>query len=137
MGQEYGIYFSFLTHIFTRYLRNFHEKKFWTHENAHEKKFGPKKYPQQKASDPRNTHEKKLWTHEISTRKNYGPTKARWHDGTRPKRPSMTTDPRNLATLNIFKRKLLFNKRHISIKDNPPSILVFREPPPPKSWILQ
>ena len=62
LGQEYDIYFSFLTYIFLRYLRNIHEKKFWTHEN---------------------THEKKLWTHEGMV--------PRWHkahetyDGTKPR----------------------------------------------------
>ena len=108
LGQEYGIYFLFLTFIFTRCLRNIHEKKFRTRENTHEKKFGPTKYlpeknldprntHEKKNSDPRNTHEKKLCTHKIPTRKNYGPTKARWHNGTRPTRLTMARDPRNLA----------------------------------------
>ena len=43
LGQEYEIYFSFLTHIFTRYLQNFHEKKFWTHETPTRKNYGPTK----------------------------------------------------------------------------------------------
>ena len=44
----------------------------------------------EKILDSRNTHEKKFGTHEI-------PTKARWHDGTRPTRPTMVRDLRNLA----------------------------------------
>ena len=96
-GQKYGIYFSFLTYIFSRYLRNIHEKKFWTHENTHKKKLGPTKYPQKKVSDPRNTHEK-----------NYGPTKARWHDGTKPTRPTMAREPQNLARSIKHKMRNIF-----------------------------
>ena len=107
-GQKYGIYFSFLTYIFSRYLRNIHEKKFWTHENTHKKKLGPTKYPQKKSFrptkypwekplDPRNTHEK-----------NYGPTKARWHDGTKPTRPTMAREPQNLARSIKHKMRNIF-----------------------------
>ena len=74
------------------------------------------KCPQEKCwTDERPT--KKYWTHEtptkkivdqqISTRKNFGPRKyppesfgpmkARWHGGTRPMRPTMARDSRNLA----------------------------------------
>ena len=42
LGQEYGIYFSFLTYIFSRYLQNIHEKN-----------NGPTKYLRKKISDPR------------------------------------------------------------------------------------
>ena len=42
LGQEYGIYFSFLTYIFSRYLQNIHERK-----------IGPTKYLRKKISDPR------------------------------------------------------------------------------------
>ena len=86
LWQEYTIYFSFLTHILMRYLRNFHGKD-----------FRPMKILTRKNLDPRNTNEKKFQTHEIPTRKNYGPTKARWHDSMRPTRPTMARDPRNLA----------------------------------------
>ena len=76
LGQEYGIYFSFLTYIFSRYLQNIHERK-----------IGPTKYLQKKNFRP--------------TRKNLGPTKylrqkitdPRRHGGTRP---TMPRDPRNL-----------------------------------------
>ena len=64
-------------------------------KHAREKILHPQKYPREK-----------IWTHEISTRKNfgprntheksYGPTKARWHDATKPTRPTMAGDPRNL-----------------------------------------
>ena len=43
------------------------------------------KYPREKTLDSRNTHEK-----------SYGPTKARWHDATKPTRPTVAGDPRNL-----------------------------------------
>ena len=66
LGQEYGIYFLLLTYIFTRQLRNIHEKK----------SLDPRKYPRVKFW----THEKKLWTHEIPTRK-----KLRTHEGTAPR----------------------------------------------------
>ena len=66
--------------------RNTHEKKFWTHEILARKNL-----------DPRNTLEQKFRTHEIPMRKNFGPTKARWQHGTRPTRPTMARDSRNLA----------------------------------------
>ena len=46
-----------------------------------------------KKFDPRNTHEKNFWTNEI-------PMKANWHDSTRPTRPMIARDPRNLAHWN-------------------------------------
>ena len=81
LGQEYGIYFSFLTYIFSRYL--------W---NIYEKKFGPTKYPPKKVSDPRNTHEKKFGSTKYPRKKlrTHEGTVAQWyetheaHDGTRP-----------------------------------------------------
>ena len=58
------------------------------HENSHEKptrkNFGSTKYPQETILDPQNTRE------EIHI-------KAQWHDSTRPMRPTVTQDPRNLA----------------------------------------
>ena len=100
-GQEHGIYlFLFLTYTLTRYLRNIYKKKnFWTHEDTHEKKFGPTKYPREKISDPPNIHEKKCGTHEIPMRKNFRPTKyprekitdSRRHSGTIARGPR---DPR-------------------------------------------
>ena len=45
---------------------------------------------EKKIVDPRSTHEKKFVTHEL-------PTKARWHDATKPTRPMIACDPRNLA----------------------------------------
>ena len=97
LRQEYSIYFSFLTYIFTRYLRNIHEKNFGSTQITSKKSFRPTNYPQEK-----------IGTHEIPTKryfgptkypreKNYGPTKARWHNGTRPTRSTMARDPRNLA----------------------------------------
>ena len=62
--------------------------------------------------DPQNTHKKTILTHQIPTRKNFGvtkylrkkkfwtheiPTKARWHDGTKPTRPTIALEPRNVA----------------------------------------
>ena len=44
---------------------------------------------------------KKIWIHEIPKKKNCGPTKARWHNGTKPTRPTMVRDPRNLAHSKI------------------------------------
>ena len=43
---------------------------------------------------------------EIPTRKNLGPTKARCHDGTRPARPTMARDPRNLAQTKNNQRRI-------------------------------
>ena len=51
--QEHGICFLFVTYIFTRYLQNIHEKKVWTYENTHQKKFGPTIYPREKIRDQR------------------------------------------------------------------------------------
>ena len=73
-----------------------------------------------KKKNRQNTHEKKNLTHQILTRKilgptrknfrptkhlethetprdNFRPTRARWHDGTKPMRPTIARDPRNLA----------------------------------------
>ena len=53
---------------------------------------------------------------EMPTGKNFEPTKARWDDGTRPIRPTMTRDTRNLAhscnskTKRSHQRKKLTNK---------------------------
>ena len=107
-GQKYGIYFSFLTYIFSRYLRNIHEKKIldprkyprektWTHEIPTKKSFKPTKYPREKTLDPRNTHEKY-----------YETTKARWHDGTKPTRPTMAREPQNLARSIKHKMRNIF-----------------------------
>ena len=69
---------------------NTHENKFQTLETPTRKNFGHTKYPQENILDPRYTHEKKFWTQEI-------PTKGRWHDSTKPTRPTIARDPRNLA----------------------------------------
>ena len=66
-------------------LRNTHERKSWTYE-----------IPTRKILNPRNTQEKKFWTHETATRKKFIPTKTRWYDGTRPRRPNIARDGRNL-----------------------------------------
>ena len=90
------------------------------HEIKYTNKNGPTKYSREKNSDPRNTHDKTFWTHEYPP-KNFGPaksqeknfrptkyprekfwtheipTKSRWHDGTKPTRPTIARDPRNLA----------------------------------------
>ena len=47
-------------------------------------------YPREKIFDPRNTHEKKA----LDPRNTH---KGTWHDGSRPTRPAMAHDPRNLA----------------------------------------
>ena len=57
---------------------------------THEKKFGTHEIFTGNIWDPRNTHEKKFGAHEI-------PTKARWHDATKPTRPTIARDPPNLA----------------------------------------
>ena len=51
------------------------QKKLWTN-----------KYQREKILDPGNT-----------LQKSFGPMKARWHGGTRPMRPTMARDSRNLA----------------------------------------
>ena len=67
-----------------------HERKFWTHEIRTEKIW-----------NPQNTHEKIFKSHKIHTWKKFSsheiPSKAGWHHGTRPTRPTMARDPRNLA----------------------------------------
>ena len=121
-----GVWYFFLTYIFTSYPiftkysrpRNTREKKFWTLKIPTRKYFGPTKYPLkvfgpttypwEKILNPRNTHEKKFWTHKMPTSKGFGPTKyprekkfgptqERWHDNTRPTRPTIARDPLNLA----------------------------------------
>ena len=118
------------------YPRNYPQEKYWTYEIPTRKNFGPTKYPRENIwthktttrknmdprnthgknfLNPRNTHEKKFQTHETPTRKIFGPTKARWYDGTRPTRPTIARDRRNLAhsiSFRKYKRKLviyLFN----------------------------
>ena len=51
-------------------------------------------YRREKISDPRNTHEEKFQTHEIAMRQKLNP---RRHNSTRPTRPTMAQDPRNLV----------------------------------------
>ena len=86
-GRSTAFIYLFLTYIFTRYLRNIHEKKFWTHEIPTRKNFGLTKYPWEK-----------IWTHEISTRKNFGLTNY-------PR--EKISDPRN-----THKKKILDPRRH-------------------------
>ena len=69
----------------TKYPR----EKLWTHKVPTRKKFGPTN-THEKILDPRNTHEKKFWAQEITT-------SARWHDGIRPTRPTITRDSQNLT----------------------------------------
>ena len=97
------------------YPRSTHEKKLWTHEIPTRKNLGPTKYPREKIWDPRdkmwdprNTHEKKFGTYEI-------PTKARWHNGTRPTRPTMARKPRNLAHSQKTVQKLKLNISHSAL----------------------
>ena len=77
--------------------RNTHEKKSLTRKIPMGENFGPTKYPREKILNPRNTYQKKFETHETLMRKIFGPSKARRHGGTRPTRPKMAQDPRNLA----------------------------------------
>ena len=103
--------------------RNNHEKKFGIHEiptkksGTHEiparKNLGPTKYrrekvwdPRQKISGTRNTHKKIFSTNEM-------PTRAQWHDSTRPTRPTMAHDPRNLA--HSLKLLALLNIKNIRL----------------------
>ena len=73
----------------TKYLR---EKILDPRNNTLEKKLGSTKYPRKKTLNPRKTHEKKFWSHKD--------TVPRWHGGTRPTRPTMTRDTRNIG-LNV------------------------------------
>ena len=60
---------------------------------------------QLKIFESRNQLQEKKWTHDILTRKNFGHTKYPFgprkyplsHDGTKPTRPTIARDPRNLA----------------------------------------
>ena len=90
----------------TKYSR----KKFWTHKVHIRKNFGPTKYPREKNSDSWIST-RKLRTYKKVTTKNSGPlkypwwkfwdheipTNVRWHDDTKPTRPTIARDPRNLA----------------------------------------
>ena len=86
--------------------RNNHKKKFQPHEiptrknfgptKYHEKKIEPTKYSHKKISNPRNIHEKNFGPTKYPWKK-IGPTKTWWHHGTRPTRPRMAWNPRNLA----------------------------------------
>ena len=90
----------FLMRLTTENYEFTHRREFWTHEIPTRKYFRLSKYPRENIFYPRNTHEKKVLTHEI-------PTKARWHDGTRPTRPTIARDPRNLpqSTMTLLKPK--------------------------------
>ena len=90
----------------TKYAR----EKFRTHEVPIRKNCGPTKYPREKNSDPWIST-RKLRTYKKLTIKNSGPSKypwwkfwdheiptnVRWHDDTKPTRPMIARDPRNLA----------------------------------------
>ena len=81
--------------------RNTHDEKSWTHEIQPRKNRGHTK-ASKKLGTTKYTHEKIFWTHEIPTRKSFEPTKyPRRHHGTRPTRPTMARDPRNLAHSNF------------------------------------
>ena len=60
------------------------------YEITHERKLWSNEIPMRKNLGPTKSHDKILWTHEIST-------ETRWHDSTRPTRPTMARDPRDLA----------------------------------------
>ena len=77
---------------------------------------GPTKYPPEYIWNPRNTDEKNCDLRN-TPKKIFlileTPTTAQWHDSTRPTRPTIVCDPRNLAHSNVnilcFKSlKLLF-----------------------------
>ena len=81
------------------------------------KKIRTTKYPREKISYPRHTHKEKIRNHEIPKRKYFEPTKysrekildpRNTHEGTRPTRPTMARDPRNLA----HSQKLLHHYQH-------------------------
>ena len=98
-----------------------HEKNFRSHEYPR-RNFGRTKYSQKKKFRPKNTHEKNFWTHELLTIKNLGlsnthekkslkplkypgktnlhPQNARRHSGTKPTKPTIARDPRNIAQTN-------------------------------------
>ena len=87
---------------------NIHEERLWTHETPTRKNLWPTKYPSENILDPRNTHEKNFWTHEIRTN-------ARWHDGTRPTRPTIARDPRNLAHSQKLDFKQVFSLSQLQV----------------------
>ena len=91
-----------------------HEKKFHT-KNSHEKNFVPTKYPRSKTwtheiltkkiSDPRNTTREYIGHTKYSQGNIFDhgiPTKTQWHDSSRPMRPLIARDPRNLARYFCF-----------------------------------
>ena len=54
----------------------------------------------EKITDLQKTHDKKFWTLKIPMMKFWDheiPTNVRWHDDTKPTRPMIARDPRNLA----------------------------------------
>ena len=89
--------FSFSQQLKIFESQNQPREKNWTPKIPTRKSFGPTKHLREKILDLRNTHEKKFETHET-------PTKARWHDATRPMRPTMLREPLNLA--HSFQKKL-------------------------------
>ena len=124
LGQEEGIYFSFLPYITAQ--KKFSSKGFfskcevilsflriWSHLL---KKFSmknfifcavyihevPRNIHEKKTLDPQKYRWEKIWTHEITTRKKFllthEGTKARWHDGTRPCETYDDTRPTEFTT---------------------------------------
>ena len=62
--------------------------------------------------DNKITHQKNFWTHEKKFDPHEIPTKAQCHDTTKPTRPAIAHDPRNLAHSEMYK----WNKnRHCTI----------------------
>ena len=54
-----------------------------------------------------------FWAHEIRARKTFGPTKyPQRHDGTRPTRPTVARDRRNLADPTISHHNEICSSRH-------------------------
>ena len=88
-----------ITKIATKYSR----EKFCTHEISTRKMFVLATYPRGKVIDQWNAHEKKFWTQRNTHVKKFWthqlPTKVRRYDISRPTRPTMARDLRNLADL--------------------------------------
>ena len=71
------------------YPRNIHEENVCTRSVPTRKSYGPTKFLREEILDP-TKYVKNFWTHEL-------PTKVRRYDISRPTRPTMARDLRNLA----------------------------------------
>ena len=101
-GIEYEVWDIFLCNFFScceklEITKFFTREKFWPYKILTRKNFEPTKYSRKKTLDPQKTHEKNFLTRVIHS-------KARWHDGIKPTRTTMTRNPRSLAhsTLKIL-----------------------------------